>query len=84
MQPRVPTGKYNLAELPAGMLDDSGDFIGIAAKELQEETGIMVRTRRTLEPLAWHWSHWSGRLVALHYSASQPLDCRVCHPRSAT
>ena len=20
-------------------------------------------TRRTLEPLAWHWSHWPGRLV---------------------
>ena len=22
-----------------------------------------LRTRHTLEPLAWHWSHWSGRLV---------------------
>ena len=22
-----------------------------------------VRTRHTLEPLAWHWSHWSGGLV---------------------
>ena len=22
-----------------------------------------LRTRHTLEPLAWHWSHWPGRLV---------------------
>ena len=24
---------------------------------------VALRTRKTLEPLAWHWSHWSGRLV---------------------
>ena len=22
-----------------------------------------LRTRHTLEPLAWHWSHWPDRLV---------------------
>ena len=22
-----------------------------------------LRTRQTLEPLTWHWSHWPGRLV---------------------
>jgi hypothetical protein len=22
-----------------------------------------LRTRHTMEPLAWHWSHWPGRLV---------------------
>jgi len=23
-----------------------------------------LRTWKTLEPLAWHWGHWSGRLVS--------------------
>lgn len=41
-QPRVPTGKHALEELPAGMLDGSGDFVGVAAKELKEETGLSV------------------------------------------
>ena len=41
-QARVPVGKENLLELPAGMLDDSGNFAGVAAKELDEETGIRL------------------------------------------
>jgi ADP-sugar diphosphatase len=41
-QPRVPVGKKSLLELPAGMLDDSGSFVGVAAKELEEETGIKI------------------------------------------
>ena len=41
-QPRVPVGKASLLELPAGMLDDSGSFVGVAAKELEEETGIKI------------------------------------------
>ena len=41
-QARVPIGKKNFLELPAGMLDDSGDFVGVAAKELEEETGIKL------------------------------------------
>lgn len=44
-QPRVPTGRYALLELPAGMLDDSGDFVGVAAKELREETGLEVHQK---------------------------------------
>ena len=42
-QARVPVGKKNLLELPAGMLDDSGNFAGVAAKELDEETGIRLK-----------------------------------------
>ena len=42
-QPRVPVGRAALLELPAGMLDDSGAFAGVAAKELAEETGIRLR-----------------------------------------
>jgi ADP-sugar diphosphatase len=42
-QPRVPVGSSNLLELPAGMLDDSGAFAGVAAKEMAEETGIRLK-----------------------------------------
>jgi ADP-sugar diphosphatase len=49
VQPRVPTGKYALEELPAGMLDASGSFVGAAAKELQEETGIIVNEKGLID-----------------------------------
>lgn len=42
LQPRVPAGSLSLAELPAGMLDDSGTFSGGAAKEIEQETGLKV------------------------------------------
>ncbi|GME64263.1 nudix family hydrolase [Neofusicoccum parvum] len=42
VQPRIPAGSLSLAELPAGMLDDSGTFAGAAAKEIEEETGMKV------------------------------------------
>jgi ADP-sugar diphosphatase len=41
-QPRLPLGRWDHTEIPAGMLDDSGNFCGKAAEELQEETGIRV------------------------------------------
>jgi len=40
-QPRLAVGAHFL-ELPAGMLDDGGSFVGVAAKELAEETGITI------------------------------------------
>ncbi|CAI7572040.1 hypothetical protein N7533_004245 [Penicillium manginii] len=43
IQPRIPAGSLSFAEIPAGMLDDSGSFAGGAAKEIQEETGLSVR-----------------------------------------
>jgi len=49
VQPRVPAGKYALEELPAGMLDSSGSFVGAAAKELQEETGIIVKEKDLID-----------------------------------
>jgi len=42
-QARVPVGKSNLPEIPAGMLDGEGNFAGVAAKELKEETGIVIK-----------------------------------------
>lgn len=42
LQPRIPAGSLSIAELPAGMLDDSGTFAGGAAKEIAEETGLEI------------------------------------------
>lgn len=42
LQPRIPAGSLSFAELPAGMLDDSGSFSGAAAKEISEETGLKI------------------------------------------
>lgn len=42
VQPRVPTGRFDFVEIPAGMLDGSGNFAGVAAKELEEELGIKL------------------------------------------
>jgi 8-oxo-dGTP pyrophosphatase MutT (NUDIX family) len=41
-QPRVPIGKSEYLELPAGMLDESRAFKGKIAKEMFEETGIEI------------------------------------------
>jgi 8-oxo-dGTP pyrophosphatase MutT (NUDIX family) len=40
-QYRVPLQRYIL-ESPAGMLDEEGDFSGVAAKEIEEETGFKI------------------------------------------
>lgn len=42
VQPRVPVGSFECLEIPAGMLDGDGNFMGVAAKELKEELGIEI------------------------------------------
>jgi ADP-sugar diphosphatase len=42
LQPRIPGGSLSFAEIPAGMLDNSGTFAGGAAKEIKEETGLTI------------------------------------------
>lgn len=49
LQPRIPAGSLSFAELPAGMLDDSGSFAGGAAKEIEEETGLKVKQEDLLD-----------------------------------
>lgn len=41
-QARFPIGSSEFLEIPAGMMDEEGNFLGVAAKELEEETHIKV------------------------------------------
>ena len=42
-QPRAPVGRSDFPEIPAGMLDGDGKFAGVAAKEMEEETGLVIK-----------------------------------------
>ncbi|KAG6040923.1 hypothetical protein E4U41_006644 [Claviceps citrina] len=42
VQPRIPVGSLAFVELPAGMVDDSGSFKGAAAKEMEQELGLVI------------------------------------------
>ncbi|KAF9962354.1 hypothetical protein BGZ70_008071 [Mortierella alpina] len=41
-QPRLSIPSFQFPEIPAGMLDGSGDFVGKCADELKEECGITL------------------------------------------
>lgn len=42
VQPRIATGSLGFVELPAGMLDGSSNFAGTAAREIEEELGLVI------------------------------------------
>eukprot|EP00443_Scrippsiella_acuminata_P043679 CAMPEP_0115200614 /NCGR_PEP_ID=MMETSP0270-20121206/17210_1 /TAXON_ID=71861 /ORGANISM="Scrippsiella trochoidea, Strain CCMP3099" /LENGTH=572 /DNA_ID=CAMNT_0002614019 /DNA_START=135 /DNA_END=1854 /DNA_ORIENTATION=- len=48
-QPRVAVGNMTMPEIPAGMVDGSGNFSGAAAKELKEETGIEIHEKDLID-----------------------------------
>lgn len=43
VQPRLPTGSLGFVELPAGMIDGDSNFAGVAAKEIEEELGMVIK-----------------------------------------
>jgi ADP-sugar diphosphatase len=49
LQPRVPVPDLAFPELPAGMLDGSGNFVGTAAKEIEEETGLKIKEEELID-----------------------------------
>jgi ADP-sugar diphosphatase len=48
-QPRVPAGSLSFLEIPAGMLDGSGNFVSKAVKEIQEETGLDIPSEELID-----------------------------------
>lgn len=48
-QPRVPVACGDIVEIPAGMLDGDGNFAGVAAKELKEETGLEINVSELVD-----------------------------------
>ena len=48
-QPRLAIGSSQFLELPAGMLDASGDFAGMAAQELKEECGLVIQSDQLMD-----------------------------------
>lgn len=55
VQPRVPLGDFECVELPAGMIDGNGNFAGVAAKEMKEETELEMEPEHLIDltQLAW-------------------------------
>lgn len=47
-QARIPAGSLRFMEIPAGMID-KGTFIGAAAKEIKEETGLQVKEEELID-----------------------------------
>lgn len=41
-QARIPAGSLLFREIPAGMIDDAGNIVSAAMKEIREETGLII------------------------------------------
>jgi len=48
-QPRVAIPDFNFCEIPAGMLDGSGNVKGKALEEIEEETGLVIEAEQLTE-----------------------------------
>ena len=75
-QPRFPAGEFESIEIPAGMMDDLGDFISTAAREIEEEVGIKVKADK-LVYLDEFLSSCGGsdERIKLYY-------CEICMPEN--
>jgi len=64
-QARFPAGIDMFAEIPAGMLDGNGDFKGVAAKEMEEETGLHIKSEHLIDLTEFAWK---GKAKGLYLS----------------
>jgi len=53
----------------------------VSSRQLDGQHGLALtlRTRHTLEPLAWHWSHWPGPSLTLFHAPGN-LTGNPSHP----
>ncbi|CAG8462914.1 6339_t:CDS:10 [Ambispora gerdemannii] len=49
VQPRIAVPSFGFPELPAGMLDGSGNFAGKASEEIKEETGLEIKDHELID-----------------------------------
>ncbi|OAD78918.1 hypothetical protein PHYBLDRAFT_185390 [Phycomyces blakesleeanus NRRL 1555(-)] len=79
VQPRIAVPSLEFPELPAGMLDGSGQFSGVAAKEIEEETGLIIKDDELIDltELAYGTS-WRGVYPSAGGS-DEFLRLFVCH-----
>lgn len=62
-QARVPCGVSDLPEIPAGMLDGSGHFKGVAAEEIQEECHIVISEDELIDMTQLAYGdQWNGMI----------------------
>ena len=69
VQNRVPTARYSFKEIPAGMMDNEGNFIGVAAKEMKEEMDIAVKDEDLIDMIT------EAGIVAENGIALSPGGC---------
>eukprot|EP01047_Picozoa_sp_COSAG01_P019207 COSAG01_NODE_1061_length_11887_cov_151.517557_13_plen_207_part_00 len=84
-QPRVPAADHNLPEIPAGTLDGSGNFRGVAAEEIEEECDIVIEESELVDmtELA-HGDRWRG-MVPSGGGCDEFIRCvRICSPYPPT
>jgi len=79
-QPRAPVSSSGLIELPAGMLDGSGNFAGVAAKEIKEETGLDIKSEHLVNLSDMAWGKEEGKDQLIDSENESPFSARS-HPR---
>jgi ADP-sugar diphosphatase len=61
VQPRLAAGSLAFAEIPAGILDDTGSFCSSAAKEIEERTELAVKDEDLIDLTASALRDGEGR-----------------------
>lgn len=79
LQPRIPVPHFAFPELPAGMLDGSGNFTGTAAKEIEEETGLVIKEEELVDMTELAYGdQWRGVYTSAGGSGKNHLVLHVC------
>eukprot|EP00768_Dysnectes_brevis_P004802 gnl/Dysnectes_brevis/3481_a4414_1306.p1 GENE.gnl/Dysnectes_brevis/3481_a4414_1306~~gnl/Dysnectes_brevis/3481_a4414_1306.p1 ORF type:complete len:253 (+),score=87.64 gnl/Dysnectes_brevis/3481_a4414_1306:50-808(+) len=73
-QARIPAGRARFLEVPAGMVDGSGNVKGVAIKEIEEETGIVIKSEDLTELSAGVGSQMPGAPVRGVYTSPGGSD----------